>query len=109
MLCRAAGLGLPQGVVLDGFDMTDVLAGKSKSPRSEMFWQRRSDRAARVRNFKWVQSSHGSGLFDLSKDLAEQNDLSSQRPDVLAHVKSRFAAWKARMDKAEPRRPFRDF
>jgi len=25
------------------------------------------------------------------------------------HVKSRFAAWKKRMEEAEPRGPFRDF
>jgi hypothetical protein len=65
--------------------------------------------AARVRSFKWVESSGGSGLFDLSTDLAEQNDLSSRKPDVLAHIKSRFAAWAERMEKAEPRGPFRDF
>ncbi|MHC4286417.1 MAG: sulfatase family protein, partial [Planctomycetota bacterium] len=39
MLCRASGVRLPRGVVLDGFDMTPVLAGKQKSPRKEMFWQ----------------------------------------------------------------------
>ena len=33
MLCRVAGLQPPKSVVLDGFDMTQVLAGKKKSPR----------------------------------------------------------------------------
>jgi arylsulfatase A-like enzyme len=108
MLCRAAGVRPPQGVVLDGFEMTPVLAGKRKSPRREMFWQRRGDKAARVGNWKWVKSSRGSGLFDLSKDISEQNDLSKERPDVLRIVKSRFAAWKKLMAEAEPRGPFRD-
>jgi arylsulfatase A-like enzyme len=109
MLCRAAGIRPPDGVVLDGFDMTPVLAGKKKSPRKEMFWQRRGDRAARVRNWKWVESSRGSGLFDLAKDIGEQQDLSKERPDVLRMVKSRFAAWEKLMAEAEPRGPFRDF
>jgi len=109
MLCRAGAIRPPRGVVLDGFDMTPVLAGKQKSPREEMFWQRRDDRSARVGNWKWVQSSRGSGLFDLSKDIGEQNDLSKERPDVLQMVKSRFAAWEKRMAEAEPRGPFRDF
>ncbi len=109
MLSSAAGLGPPKGVPLDGFDMTAVLAGGKKSPRNEMFWQRRSDRAARVGNYKWVESSRGSGLFDLSKDIGEQNDLSSQKPEVLVKVKARFEAWKKLMAEAEPRRPFRDF
>ncbi len=109
MLCRAAGVRPPRGVVLDGFEMTPVLAGKRKSSRREMFWQRRGDKAARVGNWKWVKSSRGSGLFDLSKDISEQNDLSKERPDVLRMAKSRFAAWNKLMAEAEPRGPFRDF
>lgn len=108
-LCRAAGIRRPRDVVLDGFDMMPVIAGKQKSPRKEMFWQRRGDKAARVGNWKWVQSSRGSGLFDLSKDIGEQNDLLKERPDVLRMVKSRFAAWERLMANAEPRGPFRDF
>ncbi len=109
MLCRASGVRLPRGVVLDGFDMTPVLTGKRKSPRREMFWQRRGDKAARVGNWKWVKSSRGSGLFDLSKDISEENDLSKERPDMLRMVKLRFAAWEKLMADAEPRGPFRDF
>ena len=108
-LCRAASVRPPRDIVLDGFDMTPVIAGKQKSPRKEMFWQRRSDKAARVGNWKWVQSSRGSGLFDLSKDIGEQNDLSKEMPDVLRMVESRFAAWERLMADAEPRGPFRDF
>jgi arylsulfatase A-like enzyme len=109
MLCGAAGIRPPRGAILDGFDMTPVLAGKRKSSRKEMFWQRRGDKAARVGNWKWVKSSRGSGLFDLSKDISEQKDLSKEKPDVLRMVKSRFAAWEKLMADAEPRGPFRDF
>ncbi|MHC4558399.1 MAG: sulfatase-like hydrolase/transferase [Planctomycetota bacterium] len=109
MICGAAGIRPPQGVVLDGFDMTAILAGRQKSPRKEMFWQRRGDKAARVGNYKWVESSRGSGLFDLSADIGEQHDLSKERPDVLKRIKLRFAAWEKLMAEAEPRRPFRNF
>jgi len=108
-LCAAAGVGPPHGVVLDGFDVTGVLAGQRASPRTEMFWKRRGDVAARVGNWKWVESAGGSGLFDLSRDLGEQNDLAAARPDVLRRLKTRFAAWQKQMADAEPRRPFRDF
>jgi arylsulfatase A len=108
-LVNAAGLPLPDGVVLDGFDMADVLAGKAASPRREMFWQRQADRAARVDRWKWVESKQGSGLFDLSTDVGEQHDLSMEKPEVLAMLKSRFAAWQQAMDAAEPRGPFRDY
>jgi hypothetical protein len=63
----------------------------------------------RVRSFKWVESSCGSGLFDLLTDLAERNDLSSLKPDVLAHINSRFTAWAERMEEAKSHGPFRDF
>jgi len=109
MLCSAAGIRTPKGVKLDGFDMTQVLAGKETSPRKEMFWQRRGDKAARVGNYKWVESSRGSGLFDLSSDISEQHDLSEQKPEVLSMVKSRFEAWKKSMAEAEPRGPFKNF
>ncbi len=109
MLMNAAGAKLPPGVVLDGFDMLPVLQGKQPSPRKEMFWERRTDHAARVGNWKWVESARGNGLFDLAHDLSEEHDLSAQRPDVLKMVQDRFKAWKQAMAEAEPRRPFRDF
>ncbi len=74
-----------------------------------MFWERRGDRAARVGHWKWVQSQRGTGLFDLSHDVGERNDLSGQRPDILKYLKARFAAWKESMEQVEPRGPFRDF
>ena len=89
--------------------MLSVLQGKMKSPRKEMFWQRRLDKAARVGNWKWVESSRGNGLFDLTKDLSEKKDLSGRHPEILAKLKARFLNWKKEMAAAEPRGPFRDF
>ena len=109
MLCAATGAKPPPGVVLDGFDMLPVLQGEAKSPRKEMFWQRRLDKGARVGHWKWVESARGNGLFDLSKDLAEKKDLSKERPDMLAKLKGRFQNWIKEMAEAEPRGPFRDF
>jgi arylsulfatase A-like enzyme len=108
-LAAAAGAKLTPGVKLDGFDLLPVLRGEKKSPRAEMFWQRRSDKAARVGQWKWVESAKGGGLFDLSADLVETRDLSAEKTDVLARVKGRFEAWRKEMDAAEPRGPFRDY
>lgn len=109
MISAATGAKPLPEVKLDGFDMTPVLRGETKSPRLEMFWQRRSDRAARVGNWKWLESAKGSGLYDLSTDIGEQHDLSKDKPDVLKMVKARFAAWRKEMDESEPRGPFRDY
>ncbi len=105
----AAGGAPPAGVKLDGHNILPVLEGKARSPRTEFFWQRQGDKAARVGQWKWVESAAGGGLFDLSNDLSEKNDLSAQKPDVLKKVKARWAAWRKEMDESEPRGPFRDY
>ena len=99
----------PKGVVLDGFDLLPVLRGEKKSSRTEMFWQRRLDKGARVGHWKWVESTRGNGLFDLRTDLAEKKDLSKSKPEILKMLKARFALWQKQMKTAEPRGPFRDF
>ena len=109
MLAAAAGAEPPQGIKLDGFDMLPVLAGEMESPREEMFWERRGDRAARVGNYKWVESERGNGLVDLANDIGETTDLSAEKPEILKLLKQRFANWKREMAEAEPRRPFKDF
>jgi arylsulfatase A len=106
---RVASVSPPSDVKLDGFDMLPVLAGQKPSQRTEMFWQRRADCAARVGNWKWVDSAAGSGLFNLSTDIAEQHDLSQQEPTTLRMVKERFTQWTREMVQAEPRGPFRDY
>lgn len=103
-----AGAPPPRGVVLDGFDLTGVLLEGRPSPRERHFWEWRGARAARVGEWKWVDSKSGGGLFDLGSDLEEKNDLSARRPDVLARLQEAWAAWKREMDASEPRGPFRD-
>jgi hypothetical protein len=60
-------------------------------------------------NWKWVESPKGGGLFDLSADIGEQNDLSARNPEMLARMKSKHDAWKREMAASEPRGPFRDY
>ncbi|QDT05971.1 Arylsulfatase [Rubripirellula lacrimiformis] len=105
----AAGAELPADVVLDGFDWWPTIRGQTPSPRKEMFWKRRDQIGARVGRWKWVKMGNDTGLYDLSTDIAEKNDLSESRPEILAMVQDRYAHWLAEMDAAEPRGPFRDF
>jgi arylsulfatase A len=112
VLPTLASLGsarLPEGVILDGFNMLPVLQGKAKSSRTAMFWDHQGEKAARVGNYKWVDSNAGKGLYDLSSDLSEKHDLSAEKPEVLQRLRSRFDAWQQEMDAAEPRGPFRDY
>jgi arylsulfatase A-like enzyme len=108
-LLNLCGVKPPDGLEFDGYDVMAVLAGEVRSPRTEMFWQRRGDQAARVGHWKWVESDRGNGLFDLSKDIGETTDLSASNPEKLAELTAAFARWRAAMDAAEPRGPFRDY
>jgi arylsulfatase A len=108
-LLTIAGVETPADLKLDGWDMLPVLAGKASSPRTEMFWQRKDHKAARVGNWKLVDTPVGGGLFDLSNDIGEKHDLSDKLPDKLQELQKAFAQWRKEMDAAEPRGPFRDF
>ena len=110
-LAAVTAAELPKGVVLDGYNWWSTLRGESPSPRREMFWKRRNLKAARVGNWKWVDMGNkGGGLFDLSQDIGETKDLSTNKPEVLAMVKDKFDAWyRETMIEAEPRGPFKDY
>ncbi len=110
-LAAATGAALPEDVVLDGHDWWPTLRGEAESPRTEMFWKRRDLRAARVGNWKWTDMGEGAGgLFDLSTDIGEKDDLSKEKPEILDRVKARYNAWyRETMIEAEPRGPFKDF
>ena len=106
---KIAGAKPPKDVILDGFNMLPVLTGERISQRQELFWLLRENKAARVGNWKWVESQSGGGLFNLSNDIGEQHDLSDEKPKVLKEIKAKWTAWKKEMDEAEPHGPFKNY
>jgi arylsulfatase A-like enzyme len=108
-LAAAAGAKTPEGVTLDGYNMLPVLAGEQPSPRQEMFWEFRGQKAVRKGNYKWIDSNAAKGLYDLASDIGEQNDLSEKHPDIAASLAARWTAWRQQMDQTEERGPFRDY
>ena len=108
-LLKSCQVKPPQDIILDGFDLLPVLQGETPSTRNTMFWQRRHDIGVLVGDWKWVNSSRGSGLFNLKTDIGEQQDLSATHPEKLKELKQHFARWKKQMNAAEPRGPFRDY
>ena len=108
-LVEAAGASLPEGVQFDGFDMLPVLQGQAESARESMFWERQGEYGGRVGQWKLVNSRRGSGLFDLTEDVAESRDLTKDLPDVLRRVRRAYRDWAQQMADAEPRGPFKDY
>ncbi len=109
-LAAATGALMRSDVTLDGFDWWATLRGETESPRTEMFWKRKDTVAARVGQWKWVDmGGKTGGLFDLESDIAEKNDLSGEKPEILEMVKARYENWLQEMAASPPRGPFRDF
>jgi arylsulfatase A-like enzyme len=110
-ILSVAGINKPAGLVLDGFNIMPLLTGEDNLERQEMYWEFREEYAARVGNFKWIKSDRGNegGLFDLSVDIPEDNDLKEQLPDELSRIETKFNQWQKEMIEAEPRGPFRNF
>ncbi len=108
-LVQAAGADLPENTVFDGFDMLPVLQGQRESPRKNMFWERKGEYGARVGKWKLVNSRGSTGLFDLSEDLGEQNNLSNKLPVVKERMESSYLQWLKTMHDTDPRGPFRNY
>lgn len=62
----------------------------------KLFWrisQRRTQKAVRRGDWKYLQKDDGEFLYDLAADPGEKHDLKAAHPAVLLQLKSRLAAW----------------
>lgn len=108
-LLAAAGVGAPEGVVLDGDDWWPTLRGEAASPRHRMFWKRRDQEAARVGDWKLVRlGAEAARLYNLRSDVAERDDLAAAEPERLQELERAFSEWQQEMAEAPVRGPFRD-
>jgi arylsulfatase A-like enzyme len=80
----------------DGIDLTPALTGGAPKPR-DLFWrisQRRQQKAMRSGDWKYFASAKdGAQLFDLASDPGEKRDLKAERPELLAELERKYAAW----------------
>ncbi len=112
---KLAGADLPADRVLDGFDLTGMVLGKSESPRKEMFFYRGEELfAVRAGAYKahfktWdgytkdpMRPHDTPLLFDVSADPAEEHDLAADHPDVVASLRALAEAHRAAMKPGKP-------
>ena len=97
---KLAGVEAPNDRVLDGYDLSGVLLGKSSSPRKTMFYWRGSKLyAVRHGSFKAhfiTKSEYGSDpevvhdtpvLYNLDVDPSEKFDVAQKHPEVIAEIR----------------------
>ena len=91
-LAAAAGAKLPEGVKLDGYDMLPALAGETPSPRKEMFWEFRGQKAARVGQLQVDRVGEGQRTLRPVQRPRRKRRPIRKVPDVAADIRARWTA-----------------
>ena len=91
----AAGLPMPTDRPLDGKSIIPALQGKTDQLHDALYWSSGHEGkwAVRQGDWKYTFDRGEEGLFNLSKDIAESNDLKARHPERLAQLKKLYADW----------------
>ncbi len=91
----AAGGEFPTDKPLDGVNLLPFLTGeKSGRPHEQLFWRSGGAHAARVGDWKLVNTrTEPPMLFNLKDDIGEKTDLAAKEPAKLKEVQAAFAEW----------------
>ena len=87
-LAALAGAKVPSDRVIDGHDISAILAGETgrESPY-EFFYYYRGYELRAVRGGDWKLHTNGE-LYDLGNDIAEANDVSREHAEIVAKLQS---------------------
>jgi arylsulfatase A-like enzyme len=95
---EAAEAQLPKDHQVDGVDLLAYLSGNRKGwPHDILFWRSGSNHAVRKGDYKLVTMGTETGLYDLSSDIAESQDLSAEKPEILKELQQSFDQWNAQL------------
>lgn len=98
----AAGGGDPTAMEgLDGVNLLPHLAGESETrPHQTMHWKMETRAAIRDGDWKLMRfPDRPAELFNLVEDPAEQNDLASEKPDLVRELFKKQFAWELELDR----------
>jgi arylsulfatase A-like enzyme len=88
-IAKLAGQPIPQDRVIDGHDIGDILWGKvgAKSPHNCHYYEKDGIRQGKWKLVRYkVKAVHFAELYDLEKDVGEQNDLSKKYPEKVVKL-----------------------
>ncbi|MCE7995235.1 MAG: sulfatase [Roseivirga sp.] len=113
-LATISGAKIPEGLVLDGLDISKLLAqpGNQSMPERPFFFYARNGKPEAVRLGKWKlhisktigwdkkqQGSFEPALYDLSTDVAEEINLAKEHPDLVKELSSLITSFDGSLDK----------
>ena len=100
-IAKLAGQTIPQDRIIDGQDASDILLGKAKakSPHEYLYYEKDGIRKGKWKLVRYrVKADRFVELYDLEKDLGEQNDLSKQYPKKVKALTEALDAHVARIE-----------
>jgi arylsulfatase A-like enzyme len=94
-LVAAAGGQYPDGQLVEGVDLMPYLLGEdSSAPHDTLYWLTHHGAALRAGDWKLILEPRGrTKLFNLDKDLGEQQDLSSEYPEMVDGLIRNLNEW----------------
>jgi arylsulfatase A-like enzyme len=96
-ILAAAGAQPEPARPLDGESLLPVLTREREAYDRELFWRTRTQAAARIGRWKYLQDGNEEHLYDLGVDLGEKTDLKARESAAFAEAKRRYSAWAAGM------------
>lgn len=109
-----SGTKLPE-LSCDGEDISDILEGKKRSRKTDLFWEwrfgvRGPDKytppqlAMRQGDWKFFMNPDGSRveLYNLVQDPSEKENVASENPEIVAKLKPLLEEWKASLPVEAP-------
>ncbi len=111
-ICSLAGVELPDGLSLDGEEMSKALRGTPQQRTRPLMWEWRFGVAGHVINkspmlairdgsFKLLMNPDRSRieLYDIPNDPSELNNLADRHPDLVKNLSRRLLEWQATLPK----------
>lgn len=103
-----AASGQPRAAAnLDGIDLLPMLKGPAELKDRALFWRFGTQMAIRKGDYVLVRPSMRKKeyeaiaakpmLFDLAKDIGQQNDLSAEQPELVARMQAEWEVWNREM------------
>ena len=92
-LTELAGVKPPENI--DGISIVPTLLGEDAAGRKQemhefLYWEHQQQVAVRMGNYKAVMPAKNKPfeLYDLDKDIGEQNNIADKHPDILEKMKA---------------------
>ena len=93
--CEIAGAETPKGI--DGISFLPAMLGRKQRAHEFLYWEfhegRSSSQAVRMGTWKGVRKTPSGPLelYDLPRDLGEENNVASEHPDVVKKIEAYLA------------------